>query len=407
VGPPVLNTGLDRSVLPKPENIEDPTQLKHDVAELELVMAAHERENQNVFRMLDKDGSGSIDAQELGRAMYELGMQVSAADVSAIIAAADKNKSGTIELDEFMQALHQGEHLVAADPCSQAALHMLRRAVQEALLLNKWKQKVIPQNMRGLPPARFPEVSRQMVIGKRAGAGCVKREAILELQRQKLRAEEAREAFGARAWAVRQGTLARADASRATPLSPGHRVKNENKRSVIAQQAAERRRNFMEFYKENKARTEAQLLHGGQGGGRSASVPPLGSDPMLGCPQMPPLGYVSQLLCHRAEQGRRSYEHACERLRRVRVNEESNRKVSFLNRRAVNGNGFVQLPAPGTPGRRQELVFPIKDSARLDRHLEGSPDKGMWWLKGTIDPVYQATLHKEAQDGITISTFKT
>jgi len=176
---------------------------------------------------------------------------------------------------------------------------------------------------------------------------------------------------------------------------------------VIAQQAAERRRNFMEFYKENKARTEAQLLHGGQGGGRSASVPPLGSDPMLGCPQMPPLGYVSQLLCHRAEQGRRSYEHACERLRRVRVNEESNRKVSFLNRRAVNGNGFVQLPAPGTPGRRQELVFPIKDSARLDRHLEGSPDKGMWWLKGTIDPVYQATLHKEAQDGITISTFKT
>ena len=31
----------------------------------------------------------------------------------------------------------------------------------------------------------------------------------------------------------------RADASRATPLSPGHRVKNENKRSVIAQQVCD------------------------------------------------------------------------------------------------------------------------------------------------------------------------
>src|SRR5690554_6033127 len=54
------------------------------------------------FDLFDQDGSGMIDARELKEAMKALGFEVTNADVKTMIKEIDKDNSGTIELDEFI-----------------------------------------------------------------------------------------------------------------------------------------------------------------------------------------------------------------------------------------------------------------------------------------------------------------
>jgi calmodulin len=62
-------------------------------------------EYRQTFSLFDKDGDGHISADELGFVMRANGHAPTNEEVKAIIAEVDKNKSGEIEFDEFVQLM--------------------------------------------------------------------------------------------------------------------------------------------------------------------------------------------------------------------------------------------------------------------------------------------------------------
>ncbi|KAL3674584.1 hypothetical protein V7S43_000531 [Phytophthora oleae] len=62
-------------------------------------------EIKEAFHLFDTDGSGSIDVRELKAAMRALGFQVKKAEIRQMIADIDKDESGTINLDEFIEMM--------------------------------------------------------------------------------------------------------------------------------------------------------------------------------------------------------------------------------------------------------------------------------------------------------------
>jgi centrin-1 len=62
-------------------------------------------ELKEAFNLFDTDGSGNIDAKELKAAMRALGFQVKKADVRKMIADIDKDDSGTIDFQEFIDMM--------------------------------------------------------------------------------------------------------------------------------------------------------------------------------------------------------------------------------------------------------------------------------------------------------------
>ncbi|KAF9876088.1 calmodulin [Colletotrichum karsti] len=60
-----------------------------------------EEELKNAFKVFDRDGSGTISAEELRHVLKSLGENLSAADIDEMIQMADKNGDGSIDYDEF------------------------------------------------------------------------------------------------------------------------------------------------------------------------------------------------------------------------------------------------------------------------------------------------------------------
>ena len=57
------------------------------------------------FNLLDADGDGEIDAEELKDLMTRLGYKPHDDDIAGLIALADQDDSGTINLREFLQLM--------------------------------------------------------------------------------------------------------------------------------------------------------------------------------------------------------------------------------------------------------------------------------------------------------------
>lgn len=57
------------------------------------------------FRRLDKDGSRSLDAEELRQGLGQLGLDVGEAEAEALCKRWDRDGSGTLDLEEFLRAL--------------------------------------------------------------------------------------------------------------------------------------------------------------------------------------------------------------------------------------------------------------------------------------------------------------
>lgn len=57
---------------------------------------------ENIFRMIDKDGGGDLDSDELKRALASMGEKLTDADVKDIIQEIDDNGDGTVNMNEFM-----------------------------------------------------------------------------------------------------------------------------------------------------------------------------------------------------------------------------------------------------------------------------------------------------------------
>ncbi len=70
---------------------------------------------EEIFKRYDADGSGTIEAHELGEVMKELGQQLSPAELSKMIDEIDTDGSGEIDFEEFMQAVTGKMSAIFAD----------------------------------------------------------------------------------------------------------------------------------------------------------------------------------------------------------------------------------------------------------------------------------------------------
>ncbi|TMW64832.1 hypothetical protein Poli38472_008999 [Pythium oligandrum] len=71
-------------------------------------------EIKEAFRLFDSDGSGTIDVRELKAAMRALGFHVKKAEIRQMVADIDKDESGTIDQDEFIEMMT--DKMNARDP---------------------------------------------------------------------------------------------------------------------------------------------------------------------------------------------------------------------------------------------------------------------------------------------------
>lgn len=62
-------------------------------------------ETMAAFKVFDKDGSGTISAEELKQVMKSLGENLTDAEIEDMIREADKDNDGTIDYEEFAQLL--------------------------------------------------------------------------------------------------------------------------------------------------------------------------------------------------------------------------------------------------------------------------------------------------------------
>eukprot|EP00499_Haloplacidia_sp_CaronLabIsolate_P007069 CAMPEP_0196781380 /NCGR_PEP_ID=MMETSP1104-20130614/9620_1 /TAXON_ID=33652 /ORGANISM="Cafeteria sp., Strain Caron Lab Isolate" /LENGTH=187 /DNA_ID=CAMNT_0042151609 /DNA_START=22 /DNA_END=585 /DNA_ORIENTATION=+ len=90
--------GLGRSRFSSPRRGKGKPQKKGlDPEQLEEIREA--------FNLFDTDGNGAIDARELKAAMRALGFQVKKAEIRKMIADIDKDESGTIDFEEFVEMM--------------------------------------------------------------------------------------------------------------------------------------------------------------------------------------------------------------------------------------------------------------------------------------------------------------
>uniref|UniRef100_A0A6U5AYY7 EF-hand domain-containing protein n=2 Tax=Hemiselmis TaxID=77924 RepID=A0A6U5AYY7_HEMAN len=72
----------------------------------------HFREAFNVF---DSDGSGSIDASELGSCLRALGQNMSDQELEDLIISVDEDRSGSIEFEEFLAMITRKTEAMSCD----------------------------------------------------------------------------------------------------------------------------------------------------------------------------------------------------------------------------------------------------------------------------------------------------
>jgi len=65
-----------------------------------------EKELRQAFKVFDIDGNGVIDAKELKITMFNLGENLSDKDLKQMLKAADKNKDGKINYEEFIAMMY-------------------------------------------------------------------------------------------------------------------------------------------------------------------------------------------------------------------------------------------------------------------------------------------------------------
>ena len=88
-------------------------------------MPSHTNSNNNcsihiqVFELLDRDGGGSLDAQELFNVMQDMQLDVTKDEIEAVLKELDKDGNGEIDFDEFLYTMCDTARLIdlmATDP---------------------------------------------------------------------------------------------------------------------------------------------------------------------------------------------------------------------------------------------------------------------------------------------------
>ena len=75
--------------------------IAQDLRSCRTLYGVQMKETADVFKLMDRDGSETIDAAELSAALSRLEMRLSAEQLQAVLEAVDTNGNGTIELPEL------------------------------------------------------------------------------------------------------------------------------------------------------------------------------------------------------------------------------------------------------------------------------------------------------------------
>jgi len=72
-------------------------------------------ELQSVFDLFDRDGDGTIDAEELSTLMKKLGFEPNEEKLMEVVRSVDKNGNGKLEFDEFCDFLKAAKNKIGID----------------------------------------------------------------------------------------------------------------------------------------------------------------------------------------------------------------------------------------------------------------------------------------------------
>ena len=93
------------------------------------------------FGLMDADGSGAVDASELGAALKLLGIKLRKDEVNALVAEVDPLKTGEVDLTGFlyimtttMEKLSEQENAAPSVPFSLVSTAYRRKRMMEGLL---------------------------------------------------------------------------------------------------------------------------------------------------------------------------------------------------------------------------------------------------------------------------------
>ena len=76
------------------------------------------------FRVIDDNGSRTIDRQELENGIRDFGLNMSRAEVNQLFDDLDKDHSGLVSFDEFLQALRVQSTLHCMFPYCLSLIHI-------------------------------------------------------------------------------------------------------------------------------------------------------------------------------------------------------------------------------------------------------------------------------------------
>ena len=65
-----------------------------------------------MFRIIDDNGSRTLDREELMKGLYDFGLKFTKAEVTQIISDIDRDRSGSVSFNEFLQALRVSTHCI-------------------------------------------------------------------------------------------------------------------------------------------------------------------------------------------------------------------------------------------------------------------------------------------------------
>ncbi|CAF0754521.1 unnamed protein product [Adineta ricciae] len=105
--------------------------------------ASKTEEFRHVFELFDKNGDGSIDANEIGQVMRSLGMNPTNKEIADLIAEVDKNGNQRLDFQEFVSFMSKHWHERDQEQELREAFRLFDRDNSGFITINELKQVML------------------------------------------------------------------------------------------------------------------------------------------------------------------------------------------------------------------------------------------------------------------------
>eukprot|EP01023_Acetabularia_acetabulum_P047246 TRINITY_DN4969_c0_g1_i4.p3 TRINITY_DN4969_c0_g1~~TRINITY_DN4969_c0_g1_i4.p3 ORF type:complete len:166 (-),score=41.51 TRINITY_DN4969_c0_g1_i4:284-781(-) len=128
---------------------------KHGKCPKPKLSDAQREQLQECFELMDQDGSGAIDADELGAAFKLLGINIKRSDLVEMLKEVDRDGSGEVEYSEFVEIMTSALQKLQEDQEEQEAFQDQEEVMQEGSSPEAATGSQLPFH---LMVTQFPEV---------------------------------------------------------------------------------------------------------------------------------------------------------------------------------------------------------------------------------------------------------